>query len=88
MSKVIFRGRKVKEESFIPNTQLESMFLSIADDEMMTEYKRLIDKSLTHTASAYASHKVQKVFQYLRDTFIKNNGDIEYLTYMLFRRGK
>lgn len=86
MNKVIFKGRKVKEESLIPNSQLEQMFMSICTDEQMQEYTRLVEKGLTHTASAYASHKVQRTFQYFRDTFIKNGGDLEYLQFKLWNK--
>lgn len=85
MSKTIF---KKENKSLIPNAQLESMFLSICNDKQMMEYNRLIDKGLIHTASAYASHKVQKTFQYLRDSFIKNGGDMDYLQYFLWERDK
>lgn len=85
MSKTIF---KKTDHQYIPNKQLEQMFLSIADDEMMKEYIKLVEKGLTGTATAYASHKVFKVFMYFRDNFIKLNGDMGYLTYMLFRRDK
>lgn len=84
MPKVIYH----KEQSLIPNAQLEQMFLSICTDEQMTEYNKLVDKRLIHTATAYASHKVQKTFQYFRDAFIKNGGDIDYLQYTLWKRGK
>lgn len=90
-SKTIYKRKKFKEphnQSLIPNSQLENMFLSIADDEMTTEYRNLVNKGLVGTATAYASHRVYKFFMYWRDNFIKQNGDLEYLAYMLYKRGK
>lgn len=89
MAQVIYR-RKKKEvnQSLIPNTQLEQMFLSICDDSQMEEYTRLIEKGLIHTASAYASQRVLRTFQYWRDSFIKNGGDLDYLQFMLWRSSK
>ncbi len=80
--------KKVKEQSLIPNTQLEQMFMRVCDDEQMQEYQRLIDKDLIHTASAYASHRVMRTFNYWADSFIKNGGDMEYLQFMLWRKNK
>lgn len=74
------------DKSLIPNTQLEQMFMSICTDEQMQEYQKLIQKGLIHTASAYASHKVQRTFQYFRDTFIKTGGDLEYLQFKLWNK--
>jgi hypothetical protein len=85
MAKVIYSK---KESSLIPNSQLESMFLSICTDEQMQEYQKLIEKELVATASAYASHKVTRTFQHLRDNFIKQGGDLEYLQYFLWRKHK
>lgn len=84
--KTIYKRRVSKEESLIPNSQLEQMFMSICTDDQMQEYTKLIEKGLTHTASAYASHKVQRTFQYFRDTFIKSGGDLEFLQFKLWHK--
>lgn len=87
MAQVIYRRKKKEvEQSSIPNKQIEMLFLSIADDHMMREFNRLIDKGLTHTATAYASQRVTKFFQYWRDTYIATGGDLDYLAFKLFPR--
>ena len=85
MAKTVFNKKDINA-SLIPNTQLEAMFLSIANDEQMKEFNQLIEKGLVHTATAYASHKVNKTFQYLRDNFIRQGGDLEYLQFFLWRK--
>jgi len=86
MSKVIFS--KQKEKTLIPNSQIEQMFLSICTDEQMSEFNKLVEKGLIHTASAYASQRVLKTFQYWRDSFIKKGGELDYLQWMLYRNTK
>ncbi len=88
MNKVIFEKKSNKhlKESLIPNGQLEQMFLSIASDEQMAEYTKLVDKGLMGTATAYASHKVNRTFMYFRDSYIKNGGDLEFLQFSLWKR--
>jgi hypothetical protein len=88
MPKIIFTNKNDEDISSIPNKQIEQMFLSIADDSQMVEFNRLIEKGLIHTASAYASQRVMRTFQYFRDTFIQQGGDLEYLQFMLYRKNK
>lgn len=84
MSKVIYK----REESLIPNSQLESMFLSIATDEQMQNYTTLIEKGQIHTATAYASHRVKKIFMYFRDEYIRQGGELDWLAWKLYKDTK
>lgn len=89
MAQVIYRRKKKEvEQSLLPNKQLEVMFLSIADDEQMQEFNKLIEKGLTHTATAYASHRVMRTFQYWRDSFIATGGDLEFLQFRLWKSSR
>lgn len=87
MAKEIFNKKK-HDSSAIPNKQIEQMFLSIASDDQMHEYNKLVDNGHIAIASAYASQRVFKTFNYWRDSFIKTGGDLEYLQFILWKRGK
>lgn len=68
-----------REESLIPNTQIETMFMRICDDEEMKKYMELIEKGHISLATAYASNKVSKVFYMLVDQFDKYGITIDEL---------
>lgn len=75
-----------RNESMIPNTQIESMFLRICDDEQMHKYTDLVEKGHISLATAYASNLVYKVFYLLIDQSEKNGVTVEDL--MKNRKGK
>lgn len=50
-----------------PGRQLEMMFLRIADSGEQQTYSDLIERGLRHTAAAYASQKVYRLFMELAD---------------------
>lgn len=86
MSKVIY-----KNDSLIPNKQLEQMFMSICTDSQMQYFTKAAqseDPTIRAGASAYASRVVYKTFMYWRDAFVKQGGDLEYLQFKLFERDK
>lgn len=62
-----FENNNIREESLIPNSQIETMFLRICQDEQMQKYIDLIEKGHVSLATAYASNIVYKVFYALID---------------------
>lgn len=56
-----------KAKSPAPGRQLEMMFLRIADSGEQQTYYDLIERGLRHTAAAYASQKVYRLFMELAD---------------------
>jgi len=68
-----------REESLIPNTQIESMFMRICTDDQMTKYTGLVEKGHISLATAYASNMVYKLFYKLVEKFEIDGGDIEQL---------
>ncbi len=92
MNRVIYEKKnKHLDQSLIPNTIIERLFMSIADDEQMRIY---IEKANSNTpairasATAYASSKIERIFMYFRDDYIKKGGDLEYLNFSLWRKNK
>lgn len=65
-----------REESLIPNTQIESMFMRVCKDEEMKEYVKLVDEGHISLATAYASNKVYKIFYNLVEEFEKFGRDV------------
>lgn len=92
MPTTIYDSKKESSSSsLIPNTIIERMFMSICDDEQMKIYVEKAqsqEPAIRASATAYASAKVERTFQYFRDTFIKTGGDMEYLQFMLWRKSK
>lgn len=88
MSQTVFKNEPAP---LIPNTIIERMFLSICDDEQMQTYMskaQSTNPAIRASATAYASSKIERMFQYWRDTFIKSGGDLEYLNWSLWKRNK
>lgn len=56
-----------KEKTLIPNRQIELMFFRVAGDEEVRKYIELAEQGLRHTATAYASNKVFRLFMDLVD---------------------
>lgn len=56
-----------KEKTLIPNRQIELMFFRVASDAEVSKYIQLAEQGLRHTASAYASNKVYRLFMELVD---------------------
>ncbi|MFN8473215.1 MAG: hypothetical protein U0822_13590 [Anaerolineae bacterium] len=56
-----------KVRSLPPSRQLEMMFLRVADGGEQRTYYDLIERGLRHTAAAYASQKVYRLFMELAD---------------------
>lgn len=56
-----------KEKTLIPNRQIELMFFRVAGDEEVQKYIELAEGGLRHTATAYASNKVYRLFMDLVD---------------------
>lgn len=56
-----------RDESLIPNTQIESMFLRICTDDQIKQYTKLIDDGHVSLATAYASNTVYKTFYLMID---------------------
>ena len=56
-----------KEKTLIPNRQIELMFFRIASDAEVGKYIELAEQGLRHTATAYASNKVYRLFMELVD---------------------
>ena len=56
-----------KEKTLIPNRQIELMFFRIASDAEVGKYIELAEQGLRHTATAYASNKVYRLFIELVD---------------------
>jgi hypothetical protein len=83
------RFKEDPEEALIPNKQLEEMFLRICDDDQMQEYIKLAkEKGMAHTATAYASHRVKKVFNFLVEHYERSGGDFELLQDILYPKSK
>lgn len=74
-----FDETTTRNESLIPNTQIESMFLRVANDHQMEKYTNLIEKGHISLATAYASNTVNKIFYALVERFENDGGDIETL---------
>ena len=68
-----------RQDSLIPNTQIESMFLRISSDDEMGQYTRLVEAGHISLETAYASNKVYKLFYLLVDEFEKQGENIEDL---------
>jgi len=88
MTNTIFEKPR-KEQSLIPNTIIERLFMSICDDEQMKTYMNKAQSSepaIRASATAYASTKVERIFMYWRDSYIKQGGDLEYLTFKLWNK--
>lgn len=78
-----------REAPLIPNTIIERMFMSICTDEQMSVYleKAQSDNpAIRASATAYASSKVERMFLYFRDSFIKEGGDLEFLSWKLWNK--
>lgn len=90
MAKVIY-NRKETEEQFkplIPNTIIERMFMSICTDEQMKTYITKAESpepAIRAGATAYASAKVERIFSYWRDDFIRQGGDLDWLNFKLWK---
>ena len=56
-----------KARSLAPSKQLELMFLRVANSDEAHTYHDLLDRGLRHTAAAYASQKVYRLFMELAD---------------------
>jgi hypothetical protein len=74
-----FEENTNRNDSMIPNTQIESMFLRVANDEQMRKYTELIEKGHISLATAYASNTTYKIFYALVERFENDGGDIETL---------
>lgn len=84
-------SRKERETSLIPNSIIERLFMSVCDDEQMRVYMEKANSSnsaIRASATAYASSKVERVFMYWRDTYIKSGGNLEFLQFSLWKRTK
>ncbi len=56
-----------KAKPLAPSKQLEMMFLRVANSDEAHTYRDLLDRGLRHTAAAYASQKVYRLFMELAD---------------------
>ena len=74
-----------RDESLIPNSQIETMFLRIANDEQMKQYVELCEHGHQSLATAYASNAVFRLFFALVEKF---GGDIEELKKTKKEKGK
>lgn len=61
----------MENTAFIPNKQLEEMFLRIANDYQVRTYISLIDRKNTAAATSYASRTVYKKFFIMIETLEK-----------------
>lgn len=77
-----------RNESSIPNSQIESMFMRVCTDEQMTKYMELIDKGHMPLATAYASNVVYKIFYYLVEDLDRRGGSIELVNDITKRKGR
>lgn len=78
-----------KETSLIPNTLIERMFMSICTDEQMSVYLEKANSenpAIRASATAYASSKVERMFMFFRDKYIREGGDLEYLGYKIWNK--
>lgn len=55
-------GSMTDNKSLIPNSQIEEMFLRIANDEQMQKYNKLVNNIGISLATAYASNTVTHAF--------------------------
>ncbi len=60
-----------RDDSLIPNSQIESMFMRVCDDDQMKQYMQLIDNGHISLATAYASNLVYKTFYALVEQWEK-----------------
>jgi hypothetical protein len=75
------------ERSLIPNTKLEAWFLRSAGSKRIAEYTKLAEKKkLVHTASAYATNKLDKIIKFLVEYYERHGGDFELLDEALYRK--
>lgn len=74
-----FEESRNREESLIPNSQIETMFLRIATDDQMVKYVKFVDEGHQSLATAYASARVFELFFPLVEFYERNNGNIEGL---------
>jgi len=68
-----------REDSLIPNTQIESMFMRICSDEEMAQYLKLVEQGHISLATAYASNSVYKLFYKLVEYYDRRGGNLEML---------
>lgn len=69
-----YEQNTTRDDSLIPNTQIESMFMRICDDDQMTKYIDLVEKGHVSLATAYASNLVYKAFYALVEDFEDSTG--------------
>lgn len=74
-----FEESSNRNDSLIPNTQIESMFMRVCNDDQMTKYVSLVDNGHVSLATAYASNIIYKIFYALVDRAERDNVDIEGL---------
>ena len=75
-----FEDTRTREESLIPNSQIETMFLRISDDEQMQQYVKLVEAGHQSLATAYASNTVYRLFFKLVEKYEQNGGSVEELS--------
>jgi hypothetical protein len=74
----------MKEQTLIPNTIVERMFLRIANDAECKTFVNLAEDS-TARATAYASRKIFPVFDALVAGHERQTGEIEGLKTVVYR---
>lgn len=77
-----------REESLIPNSQIEIMFMRVCNDSQMKNYTDLIEKGHVSLATAYASNMVYKVFYALVENLEKYGLTVEEIVKRQKKKGK
>lgn len=67
------------EESLIPNTQIEAMFMRVCSDDQMSKYVSLVEREHISLATAYASNIINTLWYPLVKFYEENGGSIEDL---------
>lgn len=71
---------KTKNDSLIPNSQIEEMFLRVANDEEVRRYMNLINSNFIALATSYASSKITRVFFQLVDDYERSGKSLSSLS--------
>lgn len=74
-----FEESTSRDESLIPNSQIETMFLRIANEDQIKIYIEHCEHGRQSLATAYASNLIYKLFFALVDLYEKSGKSVESL---------
>jgi len=78
-----------EEKPLIKNSIVERMFMRIASDEWMKTYNEKATSdvpAIKASATAYASTKVERLFDYLTNSYEKQGGSLDELNSHLWNK--